>query len=121
MLRSQIGEGFDSTEEHGIILAASLADRGLRQGRAVGLAACGKELIWLPPKAFRELSGSISCALWRQPPVASAHWKKSLASQKYELRRGASLVVITSDVSAGWIKPLIQLTYGRGDAHRAAV
>ena len=37
--RAQIGQGQNSTIEHGIILAASLADRGLRAGRAVGLVA----------------------------------------------------------------------------------
>jgi uncharacterized protein (DUF58 family) len=108
----QIGEGFDSTEEHGIILAVSLADRGLRQGRAVGLAACGKELIWLPPKRSADQRIDIMRAL----AVASRGERpigELLASQGYELRRGASLVVITPDVSASWIKPLIQLiSYG---------
>jgi uncharacterized protein (DUF58 family) len=37
--RVQAGEGWDSTEEHGVMLAASLTDRGLRAGRAVGLVA----------------------------------------------------------------------------------
>ena len=105
----QIGEGYDSTEEHGIILAASLADRGLRQGRAVGLAACGKELIWLPPQRSvaqrMDILRALAAASRGERPL-----EELLASQKGELRRGASLVVITSDVSAGWFKPLIQLT-----------
>jgi uncharacterized protein (DUF58 family) len=107
--QAQIGEGFDSTEEHGIILAASLADRGLRQGRAVGLAAYGKELIWLPPKRSTaqrmDILRSLATTSRGELPL-----EELLASQKGELRRGASLVVITSDVNAGWIKPLIQLT-----------
>jgi uncharacterized protein (DUF58 family) len=106
---AQVGEGFDSTEEHGIILAASLADRGLRQGRAVGLAACGKELIWLPPRRSAAQRIDILRAL-----ATTSHGTRPLeellASQKHELHRGASLVVITPDVKAGWIKPLIQLT-----------
>jgi len=107
--QSQVGEGFDSTEEHGIILAASLADRGLRQGRAVGLAACGKELIWLPPRRSvaqrMDILRALAAASRGERPL-----EELLASQKNELRRGASLVVITPDVNAGWIKPLIQLT-----------
>ena len=47
---SQVGSGGDSTEEHGIILAASLADRGLRAHRGVGLVVNGKTLDWLPSR-----------------------------------------------------------------------
>jgi uncharacterized protein (DUF58 family) len=47
---AQAGQGQASTEEHGVILAASLADRGLRSGRAVGLVTHGEELVWLPPQ-----------------------------------------------------------------------
>jgi uncharacterized protein (DUF58 family) len=105
---AQIGEGFDSTEEHGIILAASLADRGLRQGKSVGLAACGKELIWLPPQRSAAHRMDILRAL-----ATASRGERSLedllASQKGELRRGASLVVITADMTAGWITQLIQL------------
>ena len=51
-LHSQVqsGEGWDSTQEHGIILAASLADRGLRENQSIGLVANGKELVWLSPQ-----------------------------------------------------------------------
>ena len=106
--QAQVGEGFDSTEEHAIILAASLADRGLRQGRAVGLAACGKELIWLPPKRSAaqriDILRALATASRGEHPL-----EEVLASQRYELRRGASLIVITPDVNTGWVKPLIQL------------
>jgi uncharacterized protein (DUF58 family) len=47
---AQFGSGGDSTEEHGVILAASLADRGLRANRGVGLVLNGKRLDWLPPR-----------------------------------------------------------------------
>jgi uncharacterized protein (DUF58 family) len=46
----QVGEGWDSTLEHGVILAASLADRGLRSGHAVGLVAFSEELVWMAPR-----------------------------------------------------------------------
>ena len=45
-----IGANEDSTEEHAIILAASLADKGLRARQAVGLVASGENLVWLPPQ-----------------------------------------------------------------------
>lgn len=47
---AHIGQGQDSTEEHAITLAASLADAGLRAGQSVGLIAFGDELVWLPPQ-----------------------------------------------------------------------
>ena len=105
--QAQIGEGFDSTEEHAIILAASLADRGLRQGRAVGLVACGKELIWLPPKRSSAQRIDILRAL-ATASRGELSLDELLTSQRTELRRGASLVVITPDVGTRWIKPLIQ-------------
>ncbi len=46
----QAGTGSASTSEHGIIMAASLADRGIRQGYSVGLVTCGQELTWMPPQ-----------------------------------------------------------------------
>ncbi|NIW48275.1 MAG: DUF58 domain-containing protein, partial [Gammaproteobacteria bacterium] len=46
----QLGQDVDATEEYSIVLGASIADRGLRNGRAVGLVAHGDEKIWLPPQ-----------------------------------------------------------------------
>ncbi len=46
----QAGSGSASTVEHGIILAASLVDRGIRLGHSVGLVTCGQELVWMPPQ-----------------------------------------------------------------------
>ena len=50
----QIGENQDSTQEHGIILAASLADLGMRTGHSVGLITHGDKLLWLPPRMSDE-------------------------------------------------------------------
>jgi uncharacterized protein (DUF58 family) len=107
--QAQIGEGFDSTDEHAIILAASLADRGLRQGQAVGLVAYGKELIWLPPK--RSFAQRIDILRALATASRGEHaLDELLTSQRYELRHGASLIVITPDVNTRWIKPLVRLT-----------
>jgi uncharacterized protein (DUF58 family) len=48
--QAQSGQGWDSTTEHSIILAASLADEGLRSGQAVGFAASSQVPVWLPPR-----------------------------------------------------------------------
>jgi len=47
---SQLGSGWDSTEEHGVILAASLATRALEEEHPVGLALNGKIPEWIVPR-----------------------------------------------------------------------
>jgi uncharacterized protein (DUF58 family) len=48
---AQSGAGRDSTLELCIVLAASLATRGLKEHRRVGLALAGPRLVWLEPRA----------------------------------------------------------------------
>lgn len=106
--RIQAGDGARSTEEYGIILAASLANRGIRQGRKVGLTAHGAELTWLPPqhssgqliKIMRALAATQTGAR----PLADL-----LIEAQHSIRRGASLIVITSNTEADWLAPLFQL------------
>lgn len=46
----QIGTGDEATDEHGIILAASMADLGLQTGKSVGLIASGEETVIHPAR-----------------------------------------------------------------------
>ncbi len=66
--RVQVGEGWDSTEEHAIVLAASLASRGLQRGHAVGLMTHGQTLTWLPPRTGPSQRLAILRALARIAP-----------------------------------------------------
>jgi uncharacterized protein (DUF58 family) len=107
--RVQAGSGSDSTEEHGIILAASLANHGIRHGRKVGLVTQGKDLTWLPP---RYSSGQLMDIL-RELAVAHPGGRtlaELLTAAQRSIRRGASLIVITPNADADWLPPLIQLT-----------
>ena len=47
-LKVQVGQGWENTTELGIILAASLVDRGLRarHPQGVGLLASGNQTVW---------------------------------------------------------------------------
>lgn len=106
--RAQAGRGSQSTEEYGVILAASLANWGIRQGRKVGLVTHGESLTWLPPQR----SSSQLMGIMR--PLAVAHTgERPLADLLVEARRsirfGASLIVITPNAESGWIAPLLQL------------
>jgi len=108
----QIGEGSNSTEEHAVILAASLADRGLREGHAVGLAAAGEELVWLRPENTSEQRMDIlrSLALVKS---GNTHLAQLLQSARPDLHRGFSLILITPSMDLRWLEPLSRLVRGR--------
>ncbi len=104
----QVGEGQNSTLEHGIILAASLADRGLRTGRAVGLITSGAELIWRAPQegeAHRlEILRSLALLEPGERSLATV-----LGRLPSSLGRLVSMIIITPDVRADWVEALIPL------------
>jgi uncharacterized protein (DUF58 family) len=104
----QVGSGFDSTEEHGIILAASLADRGLHEGHSVGMVACGQELTWMPPqRSSGHLMGILRALALVQP--GERPLSELLKSAHKSIRRGASLIIITPNTQADWAAPMLQL------------
>jgi len=101
----QLGQGFESTIEHGVILAASLADAGLRADRAVALVTHGERLVWLPPetgdtqrrKILREL------ALVNPGPVPLSDL---LARARPKLGQISSLIIVTANATGQWLEAL---------------
>lgn len=107
----QIGEGARSTIEHGIILAASLADRGLRLGRSVGLIAHGQPLAWLPPREGDCQRWQILRSLALVEP-ASHPLSEVLINLRSTLGRYSSLVIITPNTSdPSWLEGLLPLLW----------
>ncbi len=104
----QVGQGFDSTTEHGIILTASLADRGLRANRAVGLVTHGQELVWLRPQAGDGQRQEILRALALIEP-GPRPLAELLARSRPILNQITSLVIITAAVEGGWVEALLPL------------
>jgi uncharacterized protein (DUF58 family) len=106
----QVGQDDESTEEYGIILAASLADRTLRQNRAVGLVAHGQDLIFVPPGRGKGHMWRILQAL----AVAKAGGTHPLAEVLHQLRQslghGTSVLVITPSSAPDWVDALMPLT-----------
>jgi len=102
----QAGAGRSSTEEHAVILAASLADRGLRLRRPVGLAANGKDLVWLPPKEGEgqrwEILQSLALAAPGPRPLEDL-----LLRLRPDFGRRSSLIIITANTSAYWARELL--------------
>ncbi len=100
----------ETTEELGVILAASLADRGLRSHRSVGMLASGKEPIWMRPETGEHRRWEILRALAAldtgETPLADL-----LNSAAPALGRQASLLMITSSIQSEWLKPLANLLW----------
>ncbi len=108
----QIGEGWDSTEEHGVILAASLADRGFRMRRAVGLVSNTKEPVWLPPlegsRSYRRYEILRALALAQLGEVSL---EELLVRTRPDIGKYNSLIIITASIETGWIQALIPLIW----------
>jgi uncharacterized protein (DUF58 family) len=102
----------DSTAELGVILAASLADQGLRDHRSVGLLANGEPPLWIRPQPGEHRRWEILRALATLDPGRTA-LADLLASAGPALGRQASLVVITPSMKSDWLAPLAHL-YWRG-------
>jgi uncharacterized protein (DUF58 family) len=106
--RVQAGAEEDSTEEHGVILAASLADRGLRSKRAVGLVAHGRDLSWLPPQRGDAQRWEILRELAQVSP-GTCSLADLLARTGAAVEQHASLVIITPAADDDWIVALMPL------------
>jgi uncharacterized protein (DUF58 family) len=112
----QAGDGEESTEEYGVILASSLADRVLKRNRAVGLVAYGSagtlnEKTPLPtiimPQKGQAQQWRILQALARVR--AGGYWPlaRVLAEMDRNLGRGMTLAVITPSCDPTWAAGLI--------------
>jgi uncharacterized protein (DUF58 family) len=98
--RVQAGNGPDSTLELAIVLAASLAVRGLNERRKVGLALAGPHLEWLEPRSGPAQRWRILRAL-----SVAQEGDRSLASLLSVGRpsQTATLIVITPSSNPAWV------------------
>jgi uncharacterized protein (DUF58 family) len=97
---AQAGSDQDSTLELAIILAASLAIRGVRERRRVGLALAGPQLVWLEPRA----EPSHRWRMLRALATAEAG-RHSLAELLAVGRPGqtATMIFITPSADPAWV------------------
>ena len=105
---AQVGAGKDSTEEYGIILAASLAERGLRLRHGVGLIVNGKKLGWQPPRTGEvqrwEILRTLALASRGEMPISEI-----LEHIRPNLGNNTSLIVITPTSKLDWLQALPHL------------
>ena len=104
----QLGEGLEATEEYAALLAASIADRGLKENRAVGIIAEGRKKLWLPPKTGSGQTAEIlhSLALLEQ---GTTPLKDLLSQTQRYLGRKSSAIIITPSADPAWLGALAAL------------
>jgi len=104
----QAGDDPESTVELGVILAASLGDRGLRARYSVGLLANSLEAVWLKPGAGGrqrlEILRALAILERGHMPLAELLERAIPA-----LGHRASLIIITASVSSDWLRSLPRL------------
>ena len=104
----QVGEGENTTDEYGVILAASLADLGIRRRRAVGLVAQGEDLVWIAPAEGEGQRWELLRAL-ALVSRGSQSLEEVLGRVAPSIGRNASLLVVTPSTDARWVGRLLLL------------
>jgi uncharacterized protein (DUF58 family) len=107
---SQLGTGWDATEEHAIILAASLAAQGLSEDHLVGLSINGNEPEWIPPRRNEYQLRSLLKALAVARP-STMRLKDYLQRAGGSLSSHCSLLIITTCADAEWTQSLLPLMW----------
>ena len=107
---SQLGSGWDSTEEHAIILASSLAAQGLNEDHPVGISINGDHPEWIPPRRNEYQLRSLLKALAVAAP-SGLSLKDYLQRASGSLSSHCSLIIITANADADWTQALMPLMW----------
>ena len=106
----QLGVGWDSTEEHSVILTASLAAQGLDAEHPVGLAINGREPSWLVPRRneaqLRGLLKALAVASPSEMPL-----QEYLPRMGQALSSHSSLLLVTANTDLEWAEALVPLIW----------
>jgi uncharacterized protein (DUF58 family) len=115
--RVQAGEAEESTEEYGVILAASLSNQTLNEHRAVGLAAYGTQATagdTSEPLPTLVMPQKGTAHQWRILQAlatvrAGGNWPldRVLAEMDRNLGQGMTLAVITPSCDPAWVASLL--------------
>ena len=106
----QLGTGWDSTEEHSVILASSLASQGLDEEHPVGLAINGNEPTWIVPRRNEYQQKTLLKALAVTKP-SELNLKDYLQRIGQTLGSRSSLLIITSNPNADWTASILPLMW----------
>ncbi len=108
--RVHAGEGIESTEEYGVVTAASLANQLLRENHAVGLITHGgQQPIILPPQKSHQQLWEILRVLAGLHAESALPLEGLMEMLEPVAGRGMSAVVITPSLDAAWLEGLTAL------------
>jgi uncharacterized protein (DUF58 family) len=103
------GRGWDSIEEQGIALTASLSDFGMRSHKSTGLVCNAHEFGWLPPQKADTQGWQILQTLALAKPGTLS--LEALFDRTFsDLGHDHSLLIVTACTEVGWIRFLPSLT-----------
>ena len=102
----QTGRGDDSTVEGAVRAAASIADKALGEGRAVGMTVNIGRPAYLPPDRGSRQHLKIMQLLASVEPDSDTPLVETLIATVGRLRRGMTVVVITPSLDPAWVRPL---------------
>jgi uncharacterized protein (DUF58 family) len=100
------GEGDDSTEEYGVRVAASLANRFLRDNRMLGLLAYGGESVALEPARGPRHHKRVLEALALAEAKGDVPLCDVLTEDERRFGRNSTLIIITPSASEDWVEAL---------------
>ena len=106
---AQLGQGEESSEEYGVILAASVSYRMLREGRAVGLVANGADSTVINPAKGQNQLWDILRALATVSAKGKDSLPKVLEQASPMIGRGMTVMVVTPSVDTDWVASVLGL------------
>jgi uncharacterized protein (DUF58 family) len=105
----QAGRGDESTAEAAIRVAASVADRAIVENRAVGLTVNAHRQAVLQADRGSRQHLKIMQLLAAVDADGTATFAESLLAGLGRVRRGMTVVIVTSSTERDWVRPLASL------------
>jgi uncharacterized protein (DUF58 family) len=107
---SQVGTGWDSTEEHGVILASSLIAQAEKDSHPIGLAVNGHESAWHIPRRNEYQRQALMKSLAVAAP-SDISLKDFLNRTDKTFGSRCSLLIITANPDIEWTQSLMPLMW----------
>jgi uncharacterized protein (DUF58 family) len=105
-----LGTGWESTEEHSVVLAASLVALGLKEEHPVGLVVNGSEPSWSVPRRNEYQQRALLKSLAVATPSGMG-LRDYLGRIGPSLGNHCSLLIVTASVEASWTEALLPLMW----------
>jgi uncharacterized protein (DUF58 family) len=105
----QTGVGDESTVEAAVRAAASIADKAIRENRAVGMTVSAHRTAILPPDRGSRQRLKILQLLAAVDGDGETPLVETLVNTSGRLRRGMTAIVITASLDPAWVRPLATL------------